>query len=163
MFKKLQKFYEHFYVTLAEGHYQAEPLTIWTLIRPNKQKMPGTTSVEVGTRMIDTLQNTCAVWPKGTRPADFHQPLKTGKPVLLLSGEYDQVTPPCYGEQVAANLSNARHFVLTGQGHNVMNAGCAPQVIKHFIEDLDPRALDGKCLDRLQRTPMFIDFNGATP
>lgn len=54
MFKKLQKFYEHFYVTLAEGHYQAEPLTIWTLIRPNKQKMPGTTPVEVGTRMIDT-------------------------------------------------------------------------------------------------------------
>ena len=117
----------------------------------------------LGTRMIDTLQNTCAVWPKGTRPADFHQPLKTGKPVLLLSGEYDPVTPPRYGEQVAANLSNARHFVLTGQGHNVMNAGCAPQVIKHFIEDLDPRALDGKCLDRLQRTPMFIDFNGAAP
>jgi hypothetical protein len=54
LFKKLSKFYEHFYQTLAEGHYQAEPLTLWTLIRPNKQKMPGTGPVEVGTRMLDT-------------------------------------------------------------------------------------------------------------
>lgn len=54
MFKKLTGFYEHFYQTLAEGHYQAEPLTLWSLFKPNKQKMPGTTHVEVGTRMIDT-------------------------------------------------------------------------------------------------------------
>lgn len=54
MFKKLSQFYEHFYQTLAEGHYQAEPLTLWTLLRPNKQKMPGTAPVEVGTRMLDT-------------------------------------------------------------------------------------------------------------
>lgn len=117
----------------------------------------------LGTRMIDTLQAVCAVWPKGTRPADFHQPLKTDKPVLLLSGQYDPVTPPRYGEQVAKNLPQSRHLVLTGQGHNVINAGCAPQIVKHFIEDLNPKALDVKCLDRLQATPMFIDFNGAAP
>lgn len=117
----------------------------------------------LGTRMIDTLQNVCAVWPKGTRPADFHQPLKTDKPTLLLSGEFDPVTPPRYGEQVAKNLPNARHLVLTGQGHNVMNAGCAPQIVKHFIEDAKPRELDAKCLDRLRATPIFTDFNGASP
>ncbi|RDI97302.1 alpha/beta hydrolase [Dyella solisilvae] len=117
----------------------------------------------LGTRMIDTLKNVCSVWPKGTRPDDFHQPLKTDKPVLLLSGQYDPVTPPRYAEQVASNLPRSRHLVLTGQGHNVMNAGCAPQVIKHFIEDLNPAALNVKCLDRLQPTPMFIDFNGAEP
>lgn len=117
----------------------------------------------LGTRMIDTLQNVCSVWPKGTRPNDFHQPLKTDKPVLLLSGEFDPVTPPRYGEQVAKNLPNSRHLVLNGQGHNVMNAGCAPQVIKHFIEDQEPKALDVKCLSRLRATPMFIDFNGAAP
>ena len=117
----------------------------------------------LGTRMVDTLRNTCAVWPKGTRPADFHQPLKTDKPVLLFSGQFDPVTPPRYGEQVAKNLSNARHLVLTGQGHNVINAGCAPQLVRHFIEDLNPKALDASCLERLQPTPTFIDFNGATP
>jgi pimeloyl-ACP methyl ester carboxylesterase len=117
----------------------------------------------LGTRMIETLQAVCSVWPKGTRPTDFHEPLKTDKPVLLLSGQFDPVTPPRYGEQVAKYLPQSRHLVLTGQGHNVINAGCAPDIVKHFIEDLNPKALDVKCLDRLQVTPMFIDFNGAAP
>ncbi len=117
----------------------------------------------LGTRMVDTLRNTCAVWPKGTRPADFHQPLKTDTPTLLFSGQLDPVTPPRYGDEVAKNLSNARHLVLTGQGHNVINTGCAPQVVKHFIEDISPKTLDATCLKRVQATPTFIDFNGATP
>ena len=117
----------------------------------------------LGTRMVDTLQAVCSVWPKGSRPADFHEPLKIDKPVLLLSGEYDPVTPPRYGDAVAKNLPQSRHLVLKGQGHNVINAGCAPLLVKHFIEGLDPKALDAKCLDRLQATPMFIDFNGAAP
>jgi len=117
----------------------------------------------LGTRMVDTLRNTCAVWPKGTRPADFHQPLKTDTPTLLFSGQFDPVTPPRYGDDVAKNLPNSRHFVLTGQGHNVINTGCAPDLVKHFIEDLKPAALDAGCLKRVQVTPTFIDFNGATP
>jgi pimeloyl-ACP methyl ester carboxylesterase len=117
----------------------------------------------LGTRMIDTLQAVCAVWPHGTRPADFHQPFKSAIPTLLLSGQYDPVTPPRYGEEVLAGLSDARHLVLKGQGHNVIGAGCAPKLVQRFIENLDPRQLDASCLDRLQPTPLFIDFNGATP
>ncbi|MEW5314987.1 MAG: hypothetical protein WDW38_006444 [Sanguina aurantia] len=44
--------------------------------------------------MIDALEAVCSVWPKGTRPADFHQPLKTDKPILLLAGQYDRSSPP---------------------------------------------------------------------
>jgi pimeloyl-ACP methyl ester carboxylesterase len=117
----------------------------------------------LGTRMIDSLKAVCSVWPKGTRPADFHQPLKTGKPMLLLAGQYDPVTPPRYAEEVAKGLPNARVLVLEGQAHSVMAAGCAPQLIQHFVEKLDPKTLDASCLDRLQPTPIFIDFNGATP
>ena len=117
----------------------------------------------LGTRMVDTLQAVCSVWPKGTRPADFHQPVKSDKPTLLFSGEYDPVTPPAYGEEVLKGLSNARHFVLKGQGHNVIAAGCAPELVKHFVEDLAPAKLEAKCLGRLHATPMFIDFNGAAP
>ncbi|WP_266183690.1 alpha/beta hydrolase [Dyella humicola] len=117
----------------------------------------------LGTRMVETLQAVCSVWPRGARPDDFHQPLKIDKPVLLFSGEYDPVTPPRYGDAVASNLPQSRHLVLKGQGHNVINAGCAPQIVKHFIEGLQPQALDVKCLDRLRATPMFIDFNGAAP
>jgi pimeloyl-ACP methyl ester carboxylesterase len=117
----------------------------------------------LGTRMVAALQAVCTVWPHGTRPADFHQPLRSAKPALLLSGQYDPVTPPAYGEAVLKGLTNARHLVLKGQGHNVMGAGCAPRLVKKFIEDLQPKALDTSCLDRLQAPPLFIDFNGSTP
>jgi pimeloyl-ACP methyl ester carboxylesterase len=117
----------------------------------------------LGTRMVDALKAVCSVWPKGTRPADFHAPLKTDKPILLLAGQYDPVTPPRYAEEVARGLPNARVLTLKGQAHNVMAAGCTPQLIQHFIEKPDPKTLDAGCLDRLQATPIFIDFNGATP
>jgi pimeloyl-ACP methyl ester carboxylesterase len=117
----------------------------------------------LGTRMIEALQAVCAVWPHGSRPADFHQPLKSAIPTLLLSGQYDPVTPPRYGEEVLKGLSDARHLVLKGQGHNVIGAGCAPQLVKQFEQNLAPKKLDASCLDRLQPTPLFIDFNGGTP
>lgn len=57
MFKKLQQFYEHFYTTLAEGHYRAEPLSLWSFLqpwKPSKDKLPDTSPVEVATRMLNT-------------------------------------------------------------------------------------------------------------
>ena len=124
---------------------------------------PQDASTILGTHMVDALKAVCSVWPKGTRPADFHQPLKTDKPVLLLAGEYDPVTPPRYAEEVAKGLPDARVLTLKGQAHSVMSAGCMPQLVQHFVEKLDPKTLDASCLDRLQPTPIFIDFNGATP
>ena len=117
----------------------------------------------LGTHMVDALKAVCSVWPKGSRPADFHHPLKTDKPILLLAGQYDPVTPPRYAEEVAEGLPNARVLVLKGQGHSVMSAGCTPKLVQHFVEKLDPKTLDATCLDRLQPTPIFIDFNGSTP
>jgi pimeloyl-ACP methyl ester carboxylesterase len=117
----------------------------------------------LGTHMIDALKAVCSVWPHGTRPADFHQPLQTSTPVLLLAGQYDPVTPPRYADAVAKGLGNARVLVLKGQGHSEMATGCTPQLIAHFVEKLDPKTLDAHCLDQLQPTPIFIDFNGSTP
>ncbi len=121
------------------------------------------TDTILGTRMVEVLKAVCSVWPKGARPDDFHAPFRTDTPVLLLAGEYDPVTPPRYAQAIASHLGNARVLVFNGQAHGVMSAGCAPRVIRDFVEHLQPRTLDATCLDRLQPTPIFIDFNGATP
>ncbi|MBA2079647.1 alpha/beta hydrolase [Rhodanobacter sp. PCA2] len=117
----------------------------------------------LGTHMIDAYKAICAAWPRGARPADFHQPLQSAKPVLLLAGQYDPVTPPRYAEEIAGHLPNARVLLFKGQGHSVLATGCGPRLVQRFVEHLDPKALDASCLDRLQPTPFFIDFNGATP
>ena len=105
----------------------------------------------------------CEVWPHGRRPDDFKQPVVSAKPVLVLSGEHDPVTPPRYGDQVMKTLSNARHLVAKGQGHTPMGVGCMPRLYKEFVEKLDPGGLDASCLDALGDTPFFLDFQGPSP
>lgn len=117
----------------------------------------------LGSRLIDMLRTACEVWPRGTRPADFHAPLKTPAPVLVLEGELDPVTPPRYGEEVVAGLSNARLLVAKGQGHNVIGRGCIPRLVRDFVDKLDPKGLDATCIDSLGPTPAFVDFNGSSP
>ena len=117
----------------------------------------------LGNQFSDFIGAQCAIWPKGTMPADFHQPLRGKVPALVLEGEFDPVTPPRYGEEVVKTLPNGRLFVLKGQGHNVIGAGCMPKLFAQFLESADAKALDGKCLDTLGYVPPFISFNGWEP
>jgi pimeloyl-ACP methyl ester carboxylesterase len=117
----------------------------------------------MGTAFVDTLKAQCAAWPRGRMPKDFHAPVRSDRPVLLLSGEFDPVTPPRYGEQVLATLPNGRHLVARGRGHNVMVAGCVPRLMARFIGSADAAALDVGCLDQLTYTPPFTGAYGWEP
>jgi pimeloyl-ACP methyl ester carboxylesterase len=117
----------------------------------------------LGDKMIEAFKTACSIWPHGTRPQGFHDPWVSNKPTLLMSGQFDPVTPPRYGDDVLNGLSNARHFVLKAQGHNVMARGCMPRLINDFIDKTSPKSLDAQCLDRIVATPVFVGFNGATP
>lgn len=117
----------------------------------------------LGDALVGVTLNQCSVWPRGPVPADFHEPLKTDTPTLLLSGEFDPVTPPRYAERVLATLGKARHLVGKGQGHILLPRGCTPRLAAEFIDKLDPKGLDASCLDVLGPSPFFIDYNGATP
>ena len=117
----------------------------------------------LGGGMVDALQRQCAIWPKGARPADFNTSLVSDKPVLILEGELDPVTPPRYGEEVMKGLSNAKLLIAKGQGHNVIGRGCIPKLVQRFVADLAPAKLDSDCVDQLGPIPTFIDFSGATP
>ncbi len=117
----------------------------------------------LGTDLVAFSMAQCAVWPKGTRPADFRKPLAGNVPVLAISGEFDPVTPPRYGEEVIKGLPNGRHLVLPGQGHNVIGAGCMPKLFAQFIETADAKTLDAACLQRLKPIPPFAGNYGWEP
>jgi pimeloyl-ACP methyl ester carboxylesterase len=127
------------------------------------RELPEDADTMLGNRLVDGLKTQCGIWPHGAKPEDFHAPLHSGKPVLILSGSRDPVTPPKWGEEIMQGLSNARHLVLKGQGHGVFVRGCMPKLIEQFIDNPDPGKLDASCLDRLGPTPAFVDFNGAAP
>lgn len=117
----------------------------------------------LGAAAAELLRAQCAVWPRGTAPSDLKQPVVSAHPVLVLSGELDPVTPPRYGDAVARHLSRSRHLVARGQGHIVMTRGCMPRLVRRFIDELDPAALDARCLDDLGYTPPFETWLGPAP
>jgi pimeloyl-ACP methyl ester carboxylesterase len=117
----------------------------------------------LGIDMITTLQAQCAVWPHQKRPADFRQPLRGNGPVLILSGEFDPVTPPRYGDEVQRNLPNSRHLIVRGQGHNVLPVGCMPKLFAAFVDSANAKTLDAKCLDKVPYAVPFTGFYGWEP
>jgi pimeloyl-ACP methyl ester carboxylesterase len=127
------------------------------------QVQPGDADTVMGNSVIESLLKSCPLWPHGTRPAGFGEPLTGSLPVLVLTGQHDPVTPPRYGEAIVRTLTNARMLQLKGQGHGVLNVGCVPRLVDAFIRSADARSLDVRCLDTLSETPPFVDANGAGP
>lgn len=127
------------------------------------QADPAQEGTLLGNQFSDFIGAQCELWPRGGMPDDFHEPLRSDVPAIVLQGELDPVTPPRYGEEVVETLPNARLFVLRGQGHNVVGAGCMPKLVAQFLDTTDAAALDGECLDDLGYVPPFTSFNGWEP
>jgi hypothetical protein len=105
----------------------------------------------------------CGIWPRGPVPEDFHEPVSAPVPVLLLSGELDPVTPPEYGDQVAAHFPQATHLVAPGQGHIVTTRGCMGDLVSEFIIAGASDGLDSSCIARMSHTPYFLSLTGSAP
>jgi pimeloyl-ACP methyl ester carboxylesterase len=118
----------------------------------------------LGDAIITNMQAACAGWPHAAMPKDFHAPFKSAIPTLLISGERDPVTPPADAAEVLKGLADGRSLVVKGLGHaEAINAGCMPQLVEKFIDELQPRKLDAHCLDRIGPIPAFVNYNGAAP
>jgi len=124
---------------------------------------PKDASSLISLEFIAYMRAQCEVWPRGKRDPAFRQPLSGDTPVLLLSGEFDPVTPPRYGDEVVKTLPNGRHLVVRGQGHNVLPVGCVPRVFARFVATADAKALDVTCLDKVPYAQPFTGFYGWEP
>lgn len=122
---------------------------------------PGDTLM--GDLMIKAVHIQCGIWPRGPVPDDFHDPVSSDVPVLLLSGELDPVTPPEYGKRVADHFPNGLHLVAPGQGHIVTTRGCMGKIVSEFIADGSAIDLDTGCLSNMQPTPFFLSLTGPAP
>ena len=105
----------------------------------------------------------CAYWPTSNLPLDDAVSQKVETTTLLLSGQYDPVTPPSYGERAAADFLRSRHLVLQGQSHGVSAIGCAPQLIASFLAHPTLENIDDGCLQKLEAPPFFLHAQGTSP
>jgi pimeloyl-ACP methyl ester carboxylesterase len=124
----------------------------------------GLDATYLGTGIMDGLRLICGRWPVGPMDADFKTPVVSATPVLLLSGEYDPITPPAYAERVKADgLGNSVHLVGRGQGHGLVGVGCVPRVLRSFLDAPAPAELDAACLELEPPMPFFLTLLGPPP
>ena len=117
----------------------------------------------MGNIMMELADVRCGIWPRGEVPPGFHDPVVSDKPVLLLSGELDPVTPPEYADAVAEHLSNSLHVVAPGQGHSVTPRGCLGDMVSTFIETAAFTDLETECVNQMSRSPYFTTLTGPKP
>lgn len=77
----------------------------------------------------------CAAWNAEPVNASFREPAASDVPALVLSGEYDAVTPAMFSQQTASRLQNAVYINIQGLSHSVMDVdACARQMAAAFID-----------------------------
>lgn len=83
-----------------------------------------------------TLGRLCDIFREEARPALANRPVTSSVPALLLSGNYDPITPPSYAEQAEASLTASFSYVLPHVGHGVLRSHrCAVLIALDFIEE----------------------------
>jgi pimeloyl-ACP methyl ester carboxylesterase len=117
----------------------------------------------LGTSQLDGLQAICRIWPRGPVDSDFHQPLHTNVPALLLSGGNDPITPPRYAAQAIGGFAHGLSLVVPGFGHGQLTDPCMARVMAQFVGRTSVSHLDTACTRRLSPMPFFLTQNGPTP
>jgi pimeloyl-ACP methyl ester carboxylesterase len=91
----------------------------------------------------------CERWPVEEAAPWVKEPLVSDIPTLALGAEFDQVTPPEYGNLVTEHLSNSYIFEFPGIGHNIIvSSDCARGMAGAFLDD-PSKAPDSSCIDEM--------------
>jgi pimeloyl-ACP methyl ester carboxylesterase len=99
---------------------------------------------------VRTLFERCQAWNVKAAESIETQAIASPVPALLLSGEYDPLTPPHWAQIAAHGLPDSKMLVFPATGHHVLNLGACPQgIVAEFIAN--PVApIDDSCINDLQ-------------
>jgi len=77
----------------------------------------------------------CETWGAREAVDVENEPVMSNIPTLILSGEFDPITPPAWNQMAAETLSQGYYFSFPGVGHGVFRARqCARDLAKTFLE-----------------------------
>lgn len=96
------------------------------------------------------------VWTHARSDAIENKPVVSDIPTLVLSGDYDPITPPSWGDAAAQYLSNSYHFVFRAMGHGTADLKpCTRQVTLAFLQN-PTRKPDGACVAQMPAPDFYI-------
>jgi pimeloyl-ACP methyl ester carboxylesterase len=110
--------------------------------------------------LADRIPGLCKLMSVPAVP--YAEPSTIQAPALLLSGALDPVTPPRRAESAARHMRNAQQLVVANAGHGVSQLGCAPRLLREFL-DRPASPLDAKCLSEIPAPTFQLGSAGPQP
>jgi pimeloyl-ACP methyl ester carboxylesterase len=104
----------------------------------------------------------CALWPRATIESDYSQPVRSDVPVLIVTGEWDPVTPPSNAERTAKTLKNSLNIVVPHGAHGLgglEGIDCIDRIATEFIERGTAKGIDTSCVQSIRRKGFALKFN----
>ncbi len=83
-------------------------------------------------------------------------------PVLMLSGALDPVTPPRRAEAAGRAMQRAQHLVVAHAGHGISTLGCAPRLLREFLDRPDEQ-VNAACLKEIPAPNFQLGSAGPQP
>lgn len=88
----------------------------------------------------------CALWDVTVLDSYVDVPVNSDVPVLLMSGDFDPITPPSYADAAAETLPNSYNLVFPLGGHGAFFETCGMQIALEFLNNPSAQP-DTTCID----------------
>jgi pimeloyl-ACP methyl ester carboxylesterase len=94
----------------------------------------------------DLAYRVCEGWDAGRAHPSADEAVVSDIPTLVMTGEFDPITPPAWGRHVAETLSRGYAFEYPGVGHGAGAVqGCPQEMFLAFLDD-PTRTPDAACI-----------------
>jgi pimeloyl-ACP methyl ester carboxylesterase len=108
----------------------------------------------LGDYRLKEQREACALWPRAKVDSDYFKPVRSDVPVLILTGEWDPVTPPANGDFVARTMPNSLRIVVPHGAHGLgglEGLDCVERLSTEFVERGTTKDLDTSCVNNIRR------------
>ncbi|HKO23141.1 MAG TPA: alpha/beta hydrolase [Chloroflexota bacterium] len=121
------------------------PFTTAQQVRVDARVLDPVIRPDIQESQLGELQ-TCQGWHVRPVPPAQRRPVTSAIPTLILSGQYDPITPPAHSLQATRTLRHSYRFVFPGTGHGVYLTGPCPNHIVAAFEDDPAHQPDARCI-----------------
>jgi fermentation-respiration switch protein FrsA (DUF1100 family) len=103
----------------------------------------------------------CDRWGAGVASELETEAVHSAIPTLVMTGQYDPIVPPDFGQAVADELDDATFLVFPGLSHGASGTDCATQIMLAFLDD-PSSSLDRTCLSDQSEAPFDLPMEADT-
>ena len=108
----------------------------------------------LGDYRLRQQREACALWPRAKIPPGYAAPVRGTAPVLILTGQWDPVTPPANGDTAASYLAHSLSIVVPHGGHGLGGLDgleCIDKLMTQFIDEGTTTKLNTDCVKNIRR------------